>query len=216
MYYSHLMTTNQTKDFSVSLSKIISIIFHPLLMPVYGLSIIFYAPTLFGYLPFEVKKIMLLVILVNNVFLPIALMPFLYNRKVISTWTLDDRKERRIPLLLTTILYGTTCYIIFKFPIPFFLKSFIYASFFISLLATVINFWWKISLHAVGAGALLAIVLYLSVRMNAPLDWYLVSVILAAGLVMSSRLKLNYHNPQQVWLGFLSGFLGVIVFMILI
>jgi len=214
MYYLHLMT-NQTKDFSGSLSKIASIVFHPLLMPVYGLSIIFYAPTLFGYLPFEVKKILLLVILVNNVFLPIALMPFLYNRKIISTWTIDDRKERRIPLMLTTILYASTCYIIFKFPIPFFLKSFIYTSFFISLMVTIINFWWKISLHAVGAGALLATVLYLSVKMNAPLDWYLVSVILAAGLVMSSRLKLNYHNPQQVWFGYLAGFLGLFGFMML-
>lgn len=215
MYYLHLMTTNQTKDYSESLSKIISVIFHPLLMPVYGLAIIFSAPTLFGYLPFEVKKILLLVILVNNVFLPMALMPFLYNRKIISTWTIDDRKERRIPLMLTTILFGTTCYIIFKFPIPFFLKSFIFTSFFISLVVTVINFWWKISLHSVGAGALLAIVLYLSVKMSAPLEWYLVSVILIAGLVMSSRLKLSYHNPQQVWFGFLVGFMGLIAFMML-
>jgi membrane-associated phospholipid phosphatase len=184
-------------------------------MPVYGLTIIFSAPTLFGYLPFEVKKIMLLVIIVNNVFLPIALMLLLYNRKIISTWTIDDRKERRIPLMLTTILYGTTFYIIFKFPIPFFLKSFIFTSFFISLLVTVINFWWKISLHAAGAGALLAIVLFLSVKMNAPLEWYLVAVVIEGGLVMSSRLKLNYHNPQQVWVGFLAGFLGLIALMVL-
>jgi hypothetical protein len=215
MYYKHLMTTSQAKDYYNTLSKFVSVIFHPLLMPVYGLIIIFSAPTLFGYLPFEVKKILLLVILVNNVFLPIALMPFFYNRKIISTWTIDDRKERRIPLLLTTILYGTTCYIIFKFPIPFFLKSFIYTSFFISLIVSIINFWWKISLHSAGAGALLAIVLFLSVKMNAPLEWYLVAVIIASGLVLSSRLKLNYHNPKQVWVGFLVGFLGLVVFMML-
>jgi membrane-associated phospholipid phosphatase len=209
------MNNNQTKDFYDTLAKIVSVIFHPLLMPVYGLTIIFSAPTLFGYLPFEVKKILLLVILINNVFLPLSLMPLLYNRKIISTWTIDDRKERRIPLMLTTILYGTTCYIIFRFPIPFFLKSFIFSSFFISLLLTVINFWWKISLHAAGAGALLAIVLFLSVKMNAPLEWYLIGAIIEGSLVMSSRLKLNYHNPQQVWVGFLAGFLGLIIFMML-
>lgn len=209
------MTTNQTKDYSVSLSKIVSIIFHPLIMPVYGLLIIFYSPTLFGYLPFGVKKILLLVLLVNNVFLPISLMLFLYNRKIISTWTIDDRTERRMPLMLTTILYASTCYIIFKFPIPLFLKSFIYTTFLISLMVTIINFWWKISIHAVGAGALLAIVFYLSVKMNAPLDWYLISVILASGLVLSSRLKLNYHNPQQVWFGFFAGLLGLFGFMML-
>jgi hypothetical protein len=209
------MIGNQDKDFTASLSKIVSVIFHPLLMPVYGLTIIFSAPTLFGYLPFEVKKILFLVILVNNVLLPIALMPFLYNRKIISSWTIDDRKERRIPLLLTAILYGTTCYIIFRFPIPFFLKSFIFTTFFISVSVTVINFWWKISLHAAGAGALMATVLFLSVKMNAPLEWYLVAVILEGGMVLSSRLKLNYHNPQQVWIGFLVGFAGLIIFMML-
>lgn len=210
------MPSTQNKDITDSIAKISSVIFHPLLMPVYGLSIIFSAPTLFGYLPFAVKKILLLIILVNNVFLPIALMPFLYHRKIITSWSIDDRKERIIPLMLTTILYGTTCYIIFKFQIPFFLKSFIFTSFFLSLIVTVINFWWKISLHAVGIGALLATVLILSVKMNAPLEWYLVSVIIAAGIVLSSRLKLNYHNPAQVWLGFLAGFLGLIIFMSLL
>lgn len=210
------MPSTHNKDITDSIAKISSVIFHPLLMPVYGLSIIFSAPTLFGYLPFAVKKILLLIILVNNVFLPIALMPFLYHRKIITSWSIDDRKERVIPLMLTTILYGTTCYIIFKFQIPFFLKSFIFTSFFLSLIVTVINFWWKISLHAAGIGALLATVLILSVKMNAPLEWYLVSVIITAGIVLSSRLKLNYHNPAQVWLGFLAGFLGLIIFMSLL
>jgi hypothetical protein len=48
------MSTDEKKDFLNSLAKILSIIFHPLLMLFYGLAIIFTAPTLFGYLPVEV------------------------------------------------------------------------------------------------------------------------------------------------------------------
>ena len=210
------MSADEKKYFPDFLAKILSVIFHPLLMPLYGLAIIFSAPTLLGYLSFEVKKLLFLIVLVNNVFLPISLLPFFMHRNIISSWTINDRKERTIPLIVSTVLYGATSFIIFGFHIPFFLKSYIFATLFLSLLVTVINLWWKISLHSVGAGALLAMVFVLSFRMHAPLVLYLISVIIAAGLVLSSRLRLNYHNPPQVWLGFLSGFLGLFLFMILL
>jgi hypothetical protein len=209
------MSTDEKKDFLDSLAKILSVIFHPLLMLLYGLAIIFSAPTLFGYLPVEVKKLMLLIVLVNNVFLPMSLLPFFMHRHIISSWTINERKERTIPLIITTLLYGVTSFIIFRYQIPLFLKCYVFSAFFLSLIVTVVNLWWKISLHSVGAGALLGIVLLLSYRTHTPLIGYLILVILTGGLVLSSRLRLNYHNPQQVWLGFLSGFLVLIVLMIL-
>jgi len=209
------MSTDEKPDFLNSLAKIFSVVFHPLLMLVYGMAIIFSAPTLFGYLPVQIKKLMFLIVLVNNVFLPVSLLPFFMHRGIISSWTVNERKERTIPLILTTLLYGVTSYIIFRYQIPLFLKSYIFSAFFLSLIVTLINLWWKISLHSVGAGALLGIVLILSLRTHTSLVEYLILVIITGGLVLSSRLKLNYHNPQQVWLGFLTGFLGLILFMIL-
>jgi hypothetical protein len=207
------MDTDRPKDLLESLAKIIGIAFHPLLMPVYGMVIIFSAPTLYGYLPFNVKKLLLLIMLVNNVLLPFSLLPFFYQRKIITSWTLSERKERIIPMIITTILYGTTSYIVYKFPIPLFFKSFIFSTAFLSLVVTLINLRWKISLHSVGAGALVGLVLILSLKMLTPLDWYLVSTIIAAGLVLASRMKLNLHNPQQVWFGLLTGIAGFSFFM---
>lgn len=210
------MQTEGKRDVRDTLAKTFSIIFHPLLMPVYGLAIIFSSPTLFGYLPFGVKKLLLLIVLVNNVFLPMSLMPFLFHRGIITTWTVDERKERLIPLILTTVLYGATSFIIFKFPLPLFLKSFIFGATFLSVLVTVINLKWKISIHSVGAGALIAMVLILSFRMYTPLVWHIVSVVVASGIVLSSRLRLNYHNPRQVWFGLFTGFAGLTIFMLFI
>ena len=207
------MNTTGTKQLPEKAAKIISVIFHPLFMPVYAIIIIFSAPTLLGYLPFQVKRLLLLIVLVNNVLLPVSLLPFLRHWKIISSWTIDIRRERLIPLVMTTILYSITAFMIYGFPVPVFLKSFILATCFVSLLVTVINFWWKISLHSAGAGALIAIVLILSFKMYSPLVWYLISSVVAGGLVLSSRLRLNFHNPQQVWFGFLTGFLGLILFM---
>jgi len=209
------MTTENSKYNFITLARVISGIFHPLLMPLYGMAIIFSAPTMFGYLSFDVKKLLLLIMLVNNVLLPVSLLPFFIHRNIISSWTISERKERNIPLIITTILYCATTYIIFRFPIPVFLKSFIFAAAVLTLLVTIINFWWKISLHSVGAGSLIALVLVLSLKMLAALDWYLIAAVIAGGLVLSSRLKLNLHNPQQVWIGLFTGFFGLSLIMMI-
>lgn len=208
------MTTEDGKYSLDKPAKIISVIFHPLFMPVYGLAILFSEPTLFGYLPFAVKKLLFLIVIINNVLLPLSLLPFFRYRKIISSWSVENRRERIIPLLITTFLYASTSFIILRFPISIFLKSVIFSAFFLSLLVTVINLWWKISIHAIGAGALTALVLILSVKMHTPLVWYLIAVIMAGGLILSSRLSLNFHNPQQVWFGYLTGFLGLTLFML--
>jgi len=207
------MTTEETKDLLDNPAKIISVIFHPLFMPVYGMLIIFSAPTLFGYLPFAVKKLLFFIVVINNVFLPLSFMPFFKYRNIISSWSVENRRERIIPLLFTTLLYLTTSFIIFRFSIPVFLKSFLFAAFFISMVVTIINLWWKISIHSVGLGALTALVLILTIKMYSPMVWYLITVIVASGLVLSARLKLNTHSPQQVWFGFLTGYLGLGLFM---
>jgi hypothetical protein len=209
------MTTDKPKDFLDTLAKILAIIFHPLLMPVYGMAIIFSAPTLFEYLPFNVKKLLLLIILINNILLPLSFLPFFIHRNIITSWTMRERKERNIPLIITTILYCATSFIIFRLPIPVFLKSFIFGSAFLALMVTVINFWWKISLHSVGAGAIISLVIILSLKMLTPLEWYLIPAIIAGGLILSSRLRLNLHNPQQVWIGLSAGFFGLSLFMLL-
>jgi len=210
------MNKENNTGITIALAKFISIVFHPILMPLYGLGIIFTAPTLLGYLPEEVKKILFLIIFINNVFIPLTLLPLFRNRNLISSYTIEERKERAIPLIMMSILYSITSFIILRYQIPLFLKSFVFASTFLVILITLINFWWKISIHAVAAGALNAVVVLLSIKMHSPLIWYLISVIMAGGLVLSSRLKLNSHNPAQVWFGFLTGLFGSGLFILLV
>jgi hypothetical protein len=198
------------------LAKIVSGVFHPLFMPLYGLIILLTAPTFLHYLPAYVKNIVFLILLVNNVLIPLALLPFFRYRNVISSYNIEEKSERVMPLLTTSILYCTTSFIVFRYQIPFFLKSFIFATSILSILVLMINFWWKISIHSVGAGAITATVFVLSLKMHTPLLWYLIAVVLASGLILTSRLRLNSHNPSQVWVGFLLGFLVISLFILLI
>jgi hypothetical protein len=209
------MNNSRSEVIADKLASVVSVIFHPLLIPVYGLAIIFVAPTLLNYLPFEVKKLIILIVIVNNILLPLSLLPIFIHRNLISSWLMNERKDRIIPLMLTTILYLVTAYIIFRFQVPFFLKTFFLAAALLSLVATTINFWWKISLHAIGAGVLTSLVFLLSLKMYTPLLWYMISTIIAGGLILSARLQLKLHTPAQVWFGFLAGLLGFSVIMML-
>jgi hypothetical protein len=181
----------------------------------YGMIIIFTAPTLFWYIPLKVKKILFLVIATNNILIPLSLMPFFRYRNIISSWLIETRKERIIPLLSVSFFYSITSVIMFRLQIPVFLKAYIFSTSFIAITVTIINFWWKISLHSVGAGILTGIVIVLSLKMMVPLTWFLIPVIIISGLILSSRLKLNSHNVSQVYLGFATGFAGMNLFMLL-
>jgi hypothetical protein len=197
------------------LAKVISVIFHPLFMPLYGMIIIFTAPTLFSYIPFNVKKILLFVIATNNILVPLSLMPFFRYRNIIRSWNIETRKERIIPLLSVSFFYSVTSYIIFRLQIPLFIKSFIFATALLAIAVSIINFWWKISLHSVGAGALAGLVIALSVNMMIPLTWFLIPVLIIAGLILSSRLRLETHNPPEVYIGFITGFIMITLLMVL-
>jgi hypothetical protein len=131
---------------------------------------------------------------------------YLHYRKLIKSYVIDNRGERVLPLVLTTFFYYITVYIFIRYRIPVFIKSFMLAAAIISTVLMIINFWFMISIHAAGAGALVALVLVLSLRMQTPLTWFLVPAILIAGAVISSRLFLNSHTPREAWLGFLLGF----------
>jgi hypothetical protein len=207
------MTGDKTNAID-KLAKINSIIFHPVFIPIYGMIIIFSAPTLLGYLPFKVKKLLLLIVLINNVILPVSLLPLFRYKNLISSWAINSRLERNIPLIISTLLYLLTSFILFRLPIPLFLKSFMMAVFVLSVIMTVINFWWKISLHSAGVGSLISLVVILTFKMYTPLVWYLISVFIVAGFVLSSRLRLDTHSPLQVWLGLLTGFLGLSLSML--
>lgn len=188
-------------------AKFISVVFHPLLIPVYGLFIIFSAPTLFGYLPLKVKGILFSIVFINNVMVPLSLIPYFRYRNIISSWAIEDQKERSVPLMTTTFFYFISSYIIIRYQIPLFIKSFIGAAALLALVLTLINFRWKISIHAAGAGALTAVTVMLSVQMHTQLTGLLILIIISSGLILSSRLWINAHVPGEVWSGFIAGFI---------
>ncbi len=66
----------------------------------------------------------------------------------------------------------------------------------------------KISLHAIGMGALISLAVFsitVSIKAIAPV---LMLVIFIAGLVGTARLVLQEHQPNELLMGYMLGFIG--------
>jgi len=195
------------------LSRLLSILFHPIFLPVYGLLIIFNAPTFMVHLPYNIKRVIFLLATVNMTVVPLAMMPLLRYRNLITSYSMESARERVFPLSLGVLLYTVTTVIFYSYQIPVLIKSFMLAASITSLLLLIITFWWKISIHSAGIGGLLATVMALSIRMGADLAVLWIVMILLSGIVMTSRLYLKVHTPPQVYWGFLAGFTTFIITM---
>lgn len=196
------------------LSHIVSLLFNPVFMPVYGLLIIFNAPTIFIYIPFNIKRVIFLLAVVNMTVVPIAMLPFFKYRNIISSFSLSETGDRIMPLAMGLMMYIITTVIFYSYQIPVMIKSFMLAATVTAFLVLLVTLRWKISIHSAGVGALLATVMALSIRMGAPLTIYLAALIVISGAVMTSRLYLGVHSPKQVYWGFAAGFLPFMIIMV--
>ncbi len=188
-----------------NLAKVFSVIFHPLVMPSIGILLIFFSGIYSGFLTFEQKRAIFLIVFTGTLLLPVCLIPLYMLFKIIRNVEMNSLRERILPLFFTTAIYFFTFYLISGFSLPRVINLFltgtiicVSAVFFISIL-------WKISAHMVGVGGLAGMLLAVSFIHSLNLLGLIIPVIIVAGLLGFSRLELKAHTPAQVYAGFLKG-----------
>lgn len=189
------------------LTKTLSYIFHPLLMPTIGLIILFNTGTYVSYMQFEAKKFIILVVFLSTFVFPLIFLPFFLYRNLIKSIKLEERKERYYPFVLTLIFYFAAYYILNVFPIPQIILSYIFGSFISVLILFIVTLKWKISAHMIGIGGLIGMLLSVSIKFSIDLQFYIMLSFFVAGLIAYSRLYLKTHTSYQIYLGLLSGFI---------
>lgn len=185
---------------------LITIVFHPLCLPIMSMYVLF---NIISFASLKTPEI-LINFVYSLVFLFTFLIPavvclLLYKTNLVSDLEMNSHKERRIPYLITSILYTVTYYILQKYYLPSaILLSFLGAC--LALLITMmINLFWKISAHTVAIGGLTGAVAGVSMRYMLDLRLVLSIIALVAGLVGWSRLKLEAHSLPQVLAGYAVG-----------
>lgn len=196
-------------------AKVISYLFHPLLLPCIGLFIIFNLDETGLWIPSSETRLFVYGITFTATFLlPLLNALLLLRMKLISSLEMKTRQERKIPYLVSAIFYFSESYFIMNSDMPVLLKALIFGATLLVVCVFIINLFWKISAHMVGIGGLCGMILAVSARMQINLHLVLIALFLAAGLIGFARLKLNAHNPAQVYAGFLLGiFAELILFL---
>jgi len=120
---------------------------------------------------------------------------------------MSKRKERLIPLFLTTIFYYISYYILNKYSAPLFIQKYMISIFISILIASIINIKWKISLHMIGIGGIIGLMFALFYLYQIKDDTILYTLIISAGIIGTARLYLNEHNSRQIYIGFFIGYI---------
>ncbi|MBO4370813.1 MAG: phosphatase PAP2 family protein [Paludibacteraceae bacterium] len=195
-------------------ANIVSWVFQPLVVPFYGLVALWFAPFFYDYAP--QTKLSLLALLAFALVL-IPLLCYLLMRKIdfIKTPQADNRLER-------TGIYAITvfCYLVAGFILMYTHVGHVY-TFVVFVMAaclmvlSVINFFWKISAHAMGMGAMLSAMLMLMWYNQTDRPFIYIVWILLTGLVCAARLQVRAHTPAQLVAGFSVGFVPLFTLLLL-
>ena len=191
-------------------AKIASILFHPLLMPTLGLLIIFQLSANVFHLPYEAKRIILIIVGINTLLLPLLIIPMFYRLSIIKTLHMHNHRERVMPLLFTTIPYVFSFYFLNRLPIYSEIPMFMLGASVAVALTLVVSIWWKISIHMVGIGGIAGLLFSLYFLYQSNGFFSLLVAIMLAGIVAWARLYLSAHKPIQVYAGFALGFCSII------
>ena len=190
----------------------ISYLFHPLLLPTYAFLLILLGnPYMFANLDQNVKARILATILLNTFFLPVIAVVLMRRLNFVSSLHLGTQQERYIPLIATGVFYFWSFLVFKKLPIdPFMVNMLLGASIAIAI-TFVINIFYKLSIHTVGAGYLLGIAVQLTAIATYDFSMILITIIIIAGLVGSARLYLTAHDQGEIYMGYFIGFVGMIL-----
>lgn len=199
-------------------ANLISYLFHPLMLATYLFSaVIFIEPMQVvppGY-NIIAQWLIVLVVWLTTFAIPAMSLVLLKFTGNISSLKLQNRKERLIPFFYVTLFYFFTAYYFSQQMLVTNLATGIFiVTAVMILIAAIITIFWKISVHSLGMGGVIGILLIVTTIIPES-SIYLISLaaIIVSGLVLSARLKLQAHTPLQVYIGFA---LGLIISFMLI
>ncbi|MCM1369067.1 MAG: phosphatase PAP2 family protein [Candidatus Amulumruptor caecigallinarius] len=201
------------KDWEIFVARFcnfLSWILVPLLMPVYGLLLAF-GLSILSFADIKVKLIFTLIVAAITLVIPSLLVVLLKKFGLVEDVGLNGRKERTIPYVICILSLVATALFMWFRAAPLWLTMFFAGGAVAGVVEVVVNFRWKISVHAAGIAGIVALLLRIMRSGYASSDafvWLIVAVVLA-GMLGSARVWLQRHTVTQVLAGYAVGFCSI-------
>ncbi len=188
------------------LAQIISVVFHPLVIPTLGMLLLFHVNSYISYtIPPQAKQFILLIVFINTAIAPALSVLLLKRTGLVRDLQIDDRADRIYPLLITALFFFLTYYLLRQIALPSLIYYFLIGGALLVILTLLITFRWKISIHMVSMGGLTGFLLVSMLLLKTDISWLVLLSLLVSGAVGSARLVMRAHVPLQVYAGFLMG-----------
>lgn len=188
------------------IADLISHVLHPLLMPLYCMALIFFNH---NYLSIAVKpgmqNLVYAIVFITTFLMPSLSAVFLLFRGQVQSLQMPTREERVLPFIITSIYYFICYYLIRQLSLPHIMSAVIRGAVVSLVLAMIINFKWKISIHMVGIGGATGMMFALTQLIFANFSVSIMATIFCAGILGSVRIYAGKHSLSQVYVGFLLG-----------
>lgn len=206
------MQSNHSVGTSVATkcAQSLSFILHPLLMPVYILFFIFEGNSMFALIPLKIKLYCYLVTVFTLLIMPLASLPLFKHLHLIQSYRLEDKQERVYPILIAVAFAFLGFWLLGRMAYTVIIQQLYLVLIILLSTFSVITLRWKMSMHMTAIGGLCGFLLVLGMKYAGDMRGNVISMLLLAGLLASSRLYLEKHTPMQVYLGFLFGFCFVL------
>jgi hypothetical protein len=193
-----------------SIAYFFSILFHPLLISSYVIAFLIYVhPSVFESVDPRTTNLRMLSVFLFTVFFPALSLFLAWRLKLIKSLSLDVRNDRLVGFIVTMFFYFWTSYVFRNLPdTPSAAVHFLLGAFLAVCAGWMCTIFYKVSLHAVAMGGLVAFSILFSRSDPFTSGIYLAVPVLIAGFVCSSRLILGAHNRFEMISGFVVGFLA--------
>ena len=188
------------------LAHFISSVFQPLLMPIYSVLLLF-VYTHFKFIYANQFFTLLIPTVLFTFLIPGVLIYMMLRVGIISDLSLLKRRDRFAPYAITMLSFGFLIYYFYNLGLPTWFLMMLVAPILTMIIATVITLWWKISANMFGVSSLIGGVMSISYFVEKSNPYFLFILLFGiAGMIGVSRLILRRHTPNQVYAGFLLGF----------
>lgn len=193
-------------------ARVISVVFHPLFIPVYISWFLMYNTPLFAGLTSTDKGLLLLRFFVMYTVFPLVTILLAKGLGFVQSIYLRTQKDRIIPYVACGMYYFWMWYVLrnqSQFPKEFVMLSL--AIFIASSLGLIMNSYLKISMHGISLGVMVAFVCIVAFLSAVNFGPYISIALLIAGAVCTARLINSDHNPFEVYFGLLIGILAQLI-----
>lgn len=150
--------------------------------------------------------LIVITLFINTVMFPLLCTALMVRLGFVQSIQMPKREDRILPLIAAMIFFIWTLVSMRAMQPPLLFLQMMFGATMALILTFIVNLKFKISLHAMGAGNLVAIILFIIFQTHYQVLWLLIIGLIVAGLIGTARLWLNAHSKKEIAVGYIVGF----------